>query len=105
MRFEPSNPNLPQVKRGSPITLWIDGRKIAAFSGETIAAVLFAEGLRLYRHQEGKTAVSLGGYFCGMGVCYGCLVSVDGLRRRACLTQVKDGMIVYTQPSGYGGSG
>ena len=33
------------------------------------------------------------GIFCGMGVCYDCLVTIDGVpNQRACMTQVKDGM-------------
>ncbi|MCF8038149.1 MAG: (2Fe-2S)-binding protein, partial [Desulfohalobiaceae bacterium] len=35
------------------------------------------------------------GFFCGMGVCYDCLVTVDGRPgTRACMTQVEDRMEV-----------
>ncbi len=38
------------------------------------------------------------GVFCGMGVCFDCLVVVDGVpSTRACVTWVRDGMAVATQ--------
>ena len=37
------------------------------------------------------------GLYCGMGVCFDCLVSIDGcFGVRACLQQVCDGMQVKT---------
>ena len=37
------------------------------------------------------------GLYCGMGVCFDCLVSIDGhFGVRACLQQVRDGMQVKT---------
>ena len=36
--------------------------------------------------------------FCGIGVCYDCLVTVDGLAGvRACMTKAQPGMKVSTQ--------
>jgi NADH dehydrogenase/NADH:ubiquinone oxidoreductase subunit G len=34
--------------------------------------------------------------FCGIGVCFDCLVTVDGSQIRACVTPVRDGMQVST---------
>ena len=63
-----------------------------AIEGETLAAALTAAGiaaLRTSRSGDGR------GIFCGMGVCYECLVTVDGRRaQRACMTRVRDGMEV-----------
>ena len=37
------------------------------------------------------------GVLCGMGVCYECLVTVDGApNRQACMTRVRAGMKVET---------
>ena len=37
------------------------------------------------------------GLYCGMGVCFDCLVTIDGcFGFRACLQQVRDGMQVKT---------
>lgn len=38
------------------------------------------------------------GIFCGMGVCFDCLVVVDAVpNTRACMTYVSDGMIINQQ--------
>jgi predicted molibdopterin-dependent oxidoreductase YjgC len=83
------------LERGPEVTVTIDGRSTTAYLGETVAAVLFAEG-------GVRTRITVGGsprgVFCGMGVCFDCLVVVDGVpNTRACTTWVRDGMDVRTQ--------
>lgn len=73
----------------------VDGRPITTYAGETVAAVLLAEGVRAFRRtaQRGEPR----GVFCGMGICYECLVTVDGAPNvRACVTTVTPGMSVET---------
>jgi predicted molibdopterin-dependent oxidoreductase YjgC len=31
---------------------------------------------------------------CLMGVCYECLMEIDGVQRQACMTTVRDGMVI-----------
>ena len=31
---------------------------------------------------------------CLMGVCYECLMEIDGINRQACMTKVKEGMVI-----------
>jgi predicted molibdopterin-dependent oxidoreductase YjgC len=84
------------VERGRRLSFFFDGEAIAAFAGETVAAALFAAGRRTLR----ITAVggTPRGFFCGMGVCFDCLVIIDGEpSRRACLTFATEGMRVETQ--------
>lgn len=83
------------VRRGRPVELMFDGRPLAAFEGETVAAALIAAGIRVLRTTaEGESR----GVFCGMGTCYDCLVVIDGRpSRRACMEPVRDGMEVHTQ--------
>jgi predicted molibdopterin-dependent oxidoreductase YjgC len=82
------------IERGKSITLQIDGQAVAAFEGETIAAVLLAGGRRVFRR---TVAGQPRGLFCGMGICYDCLVTVNGTaNRRACVTPAADGMVVDT---------
>ena len=83
------------IERGKSITLQIDGQAVTAFEGETIAAVLLARGQRVFRRSAGGQPRGL---FCGMGICYDCLVTVNGTaHRRACMTPAADGMVVETQ--------
>lgn len=82
--------------RGRPITLFIDGQAATAYEGETIAAALLAEDHPVFRHTAKEDA--LRGLFCGMGVCYDCLVTVNGRANvRACQTPVAEGMWVVTE--------
>ena len=95
MRIDKSDADLPVVERGHSIIVHIDGRSVRAFEGETIAAVLLAEGIRAFRHTT-KTGEPRS-LFCGIGICYECLVTVDGvLNTRACVTHVADGMVIET---------
>jgi predicted molibdopterin-dependent oxidoreductase YjgC len=84
------------VSRGEPFAFTLDGQTIKAFPGETVAAALLAVDIRTLRRTE-KTD-SPRGIFCGMGICFDCLVIVDGRPHlRACLTESKPGMVVTTQ--------
>jgi len=70
----------------------VDGQLIPAQHGQTIAAALAAAGRRVLR-RTGSGAPR--GLFCGMGVCFECLVSVDGIaEKRACMTPARPGMRV-----------
>ena len=81
---------------GAPIRLSFDGREIEAIQGETIAAALAASGIVAVR--EARSGAPRGP-FCGMGVCFDCLVTVDGRpSQRACLTKVESGMAVSSSP-------
>ena len=77
------------------IDVTFNGQVVKALEGETVAASLTAAGKLSLRHTK---AGSRRGIFCGMGVCYDCLVVIDGrLSRRACVTPVANGMRVDTQ--------
>ena len=81
------------VERGRAIQLRVDGQLIPAYEGETVAAALLAAGRRIFRHRV--PGGDPRGVFCGIGMCYDCLVTVDGTRIvRACVTPVRDGMQV-----------
>lgn len=83
------------VRRGAACTIRVDGRPLEAFEGETVAAVLFAHGII---HVRDTMMGDPRGVFCGMGVCFDCLVAVDGIpNTRACMTWVSDGMDVRLQ--------
>ena len=80
----------PGLERGPAIRLTVDGRRVIAYAGETLAAVLLAEGHAATRRTRGG---SPRGVYCGMGVCFECLVVVDGVpNTRACVTWVRNGM-------------
>jgi D-hydroxyproline dehydrogenase subunit gamma len=82
--------------RGRALRIVLDGQDVPAYEGESVAAALVASGRRFTRYTA--RAGEARGYFCGMGVCQDCLVTVDGLPNvRACMTTVRDGLRVDTQ--------
>ncbi|HIE43520.1 MAG TPA: (2Fe-2S)-binding protein [Candidatus Omnitrophica bacterium] len=86
-------PDLPQRKR---IHIFVDGRRIEAYEGEVIAAVLWAEGIKKLRYTTKESQPK--GYFCGLGRCTDCVMTVDGVPNvRTCITQVREGMRIETQ--------
>jgi D-hydroxyproline dehydrogenase subunit gamma len=85
----------PGLERGPRVTIELDGRAVEAFEGETVAAVLLAQGEAATRRTvRGEPR----GLFCGMGVCFDCLVVVDDVpNTRACMTWVRGGLRVQRQ--------
>jgi D-hydroxyproline dehydrogenase subunit gamma len=76
------------------VTIVADGREISAARGTSVAAALLAAGVHTFRHSVTGEAR---GPLCGMGVCYECRVTVDGVPlRRACLLPVTEGLRVST---------
>ena len=83
---------IDSLKRGRKIVFSVNGRSTTAHMGETIHAALIAAGYRQFR--KSKTHQPRG-VFCGMGVCYECLVTVNnGSTQQACVTLVEEGMEV-----------
>ena len=73
-----------------------DGEKVIAFLGQTVAAALLEHGFRSLR--KTRLEEKPRGIFCGIGICFDCLVVVNGLpNQRACLLEVQDHMIVESQ--------
>jgi aerobic-type carbon monoxide dehydrogenase small subunit (CoxS/CutS family) len=78
------------------IEFTFDGESINAITGQSVAAALLAANQRALR----KTRFNNNnrGVFCGIGVCFDCLVVIDGItNQRACLIDAKPGMKVQTQ--------
>jgi sarcosine oxidase subunit alpha len=86
-----THPILPIEKRPEIDFLW-QGRVMRAREGETIAAALFAGGVRVFGHHHKDGAPQ--GIFCANGQCAQCLVMADGLPVKACMTRVAPGMRV-----------
>ena len=78
------------------VTLWIEGNAVSVAEGETVAAAVLSAGIRPTR----TTAVSGSprAPYCMMGVCFECLMEIDGKpNTQACMTEVREGMQVTIQ--------
>jgi D-hydroxyproline dehydrogenase subunit gamma len=70
--------------------------EITAEPGQSVGAALIAAGHRAWRTTRVGGAPR--GVFCGIGICFDCLVLVNGRpNQRACLTEVHDGDQVRPQ--------
>jgi D-hydroxyproline dehydrogenase subunit gamma len=86
---------LRQPDRGT-VHLLVDGRPITAQPGDSVAAALLSAGVLSCRNSAVSGAPRAP--YCMMGVCFECLVSIDGVgSRQACLARVRDGMRIDTQ--------
>ncbi len=72
----------------------VDGVSVAVPAG-SVASALLALGRDAFRNTPTRGAAR--GPFCMMGVCFDCLVTIDGVaNRQACLVPVRAGMQVET---------
>lgn len=84
---------LPASEQRRSIAISVEGRRVQVREGETLATALLGAGVVPLRH----TAVSGAprAPLCLMGVCFDCLVEVDGQQNvQACMVEVRDGMRV-----------
>jgi predicted molibdopterin-dependent oxidoreductase YjgC len=78
------------------VTIHVDGAPVAARAGDSVAAALIAAGIVATRTTP--VSDSPRGPYCMMGVCFECLMVIDGIAsRQACLTPVREGMRVERQ--------
>ncbi len=89
----PNGSNFARLPNRSsvPVTIHFAGQLIVACEGDTVAAALLAAG-----HIVTRTTPVSGadrGPFCMMGVCFDCLVEIDGeTNRQGCMVEVREGM-------------
>ena len=80
----------------SSLEFTFDDQTITAISGQSIGAALLAANQRRLRKTRFNKKDR--GIFCGIGICFDCLVVVDGVsNQRACLIEAKPGMKVQRQ--------
>jgi len=76
------------------IPIFINGRTQVVNPGTTVAAALWLAGVSVFRRSvtgEGR------GPLCGMGVCFECRLTIDGVPHRlSCQTLCAPGMKVQT---------
>lgn len=80
------------------VAVTIDGHPVDARQGDTVAAAMLVAGISPTRVSPVSGAPRAP--YCMMGVCFECLVTVDGVgNRQSCLIPVRDGMVIETQKS------
>ncbi|MBT6156839.1 MAG: (2Fe-2S)-binding protein [Planctomycetaceae bacterium] len=76
------------------VTLSVNGNDVSVAAGSMVSAAISAVGETAFRTSvEGEPR----GPLCGMGICFECRVSIDGVRHvRACQRLCQPGMQVRT---------
>jgi D-hydroxyproline dehydrogenase subunit gamma len=76
------------------VEIFVNGSRRRVAADVTLAAALINDGITAFRRSvSGEPR----GPLCGMGICFECRVTVDGVaHRRACLEPVRPGMVVST---------
>ena len=78
-----------------PLRISVDGEYLEGLQGQSIAGVLLAYGRAAWRT---TVAGRPRGVFCGIGVCFDCVATVNGESDvRLCLRRACDGDVVVTQ--------
>jgi hypothetical protein len=88
------DPARPEAAPAVRITL--DGHALTGIAGQTIAGIALANDQLSWRRtsRDGRPR----GLFCGIGVCFDCLVTVNGTRDiRACRRRASEGDDVTVQ--------
>ncbi len=88
--IDPAEPAIPPT-----VAVQVDGCRVEGLQGQTLAGMLLAAGRDSWRRtRRGHDR----GVFCGIGVCFDCLVTVNGVPDvRACQRRAHDGDIVELQ--------
>lgn len=82
---------------GEVVSFTWQGRTVQGRRGDSIAMALWAMEQRELRRSSALAAPRA--VWCNMGICYECLVRVNGVALRACTTLVEPGMVV--EPGGH----
>lgn len=78
------------IQRGKGFEISVDGQPVLAYPGETLATVMLCAGQRSFRTTEKNREPR--GVYCGMGICFDCLVELNGRPNvRACVTVAQPG--------------
>ncbi|MGQ9708414.1 MAG: (2Fe-2S)-binding protein [bacterium] len=85
-----------QFRRGPELTFYFEGKPMKGFQGETIAAALVANGVKVFRYSEKHQRPR--GFFCAVGKCSSCLMVVDGKpNTMVCMEPLREGVKVESQ--------
>ncbi|WP_101779318.1 (2Fe-2S)-binding protein [Sinorhizobium medicae] len=87
---------IPDAPKGETVTITFEGQPMVVPDGISVAAALLAGGARDFRSSVVGQAPRAP--YCMMGVCFECLVEIDGVpARQSCLMPVRNGMQIKRQ--------
>ena len=92
-RLVPSASDPIEPGAATPVSIVVNGDRVEGVLGQTIAGVLLGADTVAWRATPFRHEPR--GAFCGIGICFDCLVIVNGQRDvRACQRRASDGDVV-----------
>ena len=83
------------TKTGKPVEIQFEDEIITAIDGDNVAAALLKADKIQFRTAKKH---DVRGPYCMMGVCFECLVEIDGRpNQQACQAMIRDGMQIRRQ--------
>lgn len=80
----------------SEVHFTFNGREMAGREGDSIAAALHDNGVKVLAHSLELKRPR--GFYCAIGNCSSCMMVVDGVPNvKTCVTELREGMRVETQ--------
>jgi sarcosine oxidase, subunit alpha len=84
--------DVPESRTG--VNFSFDGTPMKGFDGEMVSSALFANGVKQFSiHKKGDAPQ---GIFCANGQCSQCVVVIDGIPLKSCITPLREGMDIRT---------
>ncbi|MFX0005126.1 MAG: FAD-dependent oxidoreductase [Promethearchaeota archaeon] len=80
------------IPKRKEVTFSFDGRKLTGFEGMVISSALFLNKIKIFGHHAKDNSPQ--GIFCANGQCSQCNVMVNGIPVKACMTPLKEGMLI-----------
>ena len=79
------------------VTVIVEGEPVRARPGDSVAAIMLTLDRLPYLRETAVSGAPRNPY-CMMGVCFDCLVEIDGVpNRQGCMVAVRDGMRIRRQ--------
>lgn len=97
MRTDPLfQPIISEVRATRTVSLTFNDQPLNVPADMSVAAALLMSGINRFRATP--VSESPRAPYCMMGVCFECLVDIDGVpNRQSCLIEVADGMRIRSQ--------
>ncbi|WP_019614008.1 (2Fe-2S)-binding protein [Psychromonas ossibalaenae] len=77
------------------VPICVNGVNIVVADKQSVAAALLGAGITSTGNAQREDRET--GPFCMMGVCYSCLVEIDGAQfQRGCMVEVQEDMVINT---------
>ena len=75
------------------VKVTLDGQPVSLPIGMNVAAALLGIGETISRISPSSHKPC--SPHCLIGVCFECMMEIDGVQRQACMTEVRDGMVIH----------